>query len=457
MASYFKDDVVDEDEGICGWGAGDFDDDLLDRGRRKAASKAGITPKRRPQNTLSNSKPGSEIPTQQKQQQHRPHEAAPKPEKRVRIANQVEASVENHFSDRKPKRNPAHEIQKPPVSKPSPRTSSILEENAAIAALGRQRRMKVVAAAMAANVSRRPGLASVVSASFDGESEDDNEEPETPPIYRSNRRMPSSEPTNKLPHAVAPPAAPIEVAKKFQPPLPLPLLSINPDCRGNETRVSRREKSTLRPPRNRRRHRQLKSSLLPSQDVSEDWESNFHPSLRRFRSPREYQASGPTEASTKPAPPVPKQVQDATLRGKDLLPYIHKTAGATGVDISGTNSEASDYSDASLREEEEDDSWTRGYEDPEVAAISMAGLIQALSTFGKQTKAHKGGKRKKRRVKLKQQSPLLDQQMPLNPPLLRLPPPGEINITSITEEREPRSRRRKHRKRQPYRGVSALV
>ncbi|KAK1934528.1 hypothetical protein P3T76_011137 [Phytophthora citrophthora] len=456
MASYFDDAVVDEDEDICGWGTVDFDDNFLDRGRRKAASKAIVKPKQRPQKTFSDSNPGPEIPIQQKQWRHRPPGVATLVEKRIRIANQVESSTENQSPDRKPKRKSTHEIQKPPIPKPPPKTSSILEENAAIAALGRQRRMKVVAAAMAANVSRRPGVAAVVSASFDYDSEDDHEEPETPPRYQTDRVIPYPKPEkqqNKLPHAVAPPAAPVEVVKKIQPPVPLPLLSINPNCGGSETRLSGRKKSTLKSPRNKRRHRQPKGSLLPSQDVSENWESNFRPSLRRFRSPREYQATGPTEESTKFTSSSFKgdfqQVQDATGRRKDiLLPSIHHTtkdsctATATSVDISRSNSEASDQS---MRDEEEDESWTRGYEDPEVAAISMAGLIQALSTFGKQKKPHKSGKRKKRRAK--QQTLVLNQQTPLNLPLL---PSEKMNVTSSIEEQqdaEPRCRRRKHRKK----------
>ncbi|KAG1684401.1 hypothetical protein DVH05_011186 [Phytophthora capsici] len=443
MASYCEDVIVDEDEDICGWGTVDFDDGFLDRGRRKETSKAVIKPKRRPQKTFSNT--NSEIPILQKQQRPRPHEDDTQLEKRIRIANQVESFAGNQSPDCKPKRKPT---QKLPVPKPPPRTSSILEGNAVIAALGRQRRMKVVAAAMATNVSRRPGLASVVSASFD---EDDNEEPETPPRQRTDRVIPYPEPEkqqNKLPLVVAPPAAPIKVVKKIQPPLPLPLLSINQDCGGGETRLSGREKSTLGPLRNRRRHRQPKSSLLPSQDVSENWESNFRPSLRRLRSPNEYQTSGPTEESTKPAsssfngaPPVPKQTQNATLRGSDLLPNIHHTpkdsGTAIGMDIPRTNLETPDHSDTNL---EDDESWTRRYEDPEVAAISMAGLIQALSTFGKQKKTHK---RKKRRTK--QQSQVPDQQMPVNPPLLKFPTPGETNAASMIEE--PRVRRRKHRKK----------
>ncbi|KAF1778237.1 hypothetical protein GQ600_24104 [Phytophthora cactorum] len=127
MASDYEDEIVDDEDAICGWG----------------------------QQTLMTSSW-----TEVAQATARETE----PSYQSRSENQNEHRVHRKFKRKQP--HEVRELQHHQNPKPSPRTTSIQEENAAIAAIGRQRRMRVVAAAMAANVPRKSGMASVVSASF---------------------------------------------------------------------------------------------------------------------------------------------------------------------------------------------------------------------------------------------------------------------------------------------------
>ncbi|KAE9308737.1 hypothetical protein PF008_g20888 [Phytophthora fragariae] len=245
MASDFEEGVLDDVDAICGWGGADFDDELLGRGWRRAShqapAKGGI--KRKPEKVLASSSSGAALGKAQQQQQEM---TGLSPDKRLRAVDGISEKKDRSPVLRKPKRRQPREIKEPQqqiIAKPSPRTTSILEENAAIAALGRQRRMKVVAAAMAANVPRKQGIASVVSASFEGGSDDEHTDSDSQ-RRRSDDLVPSSAPQNqqaKLPRVIEPstaPARPIDPPKKVHPPLPLPLLSINPNAGGNETRLS---------------------------------------------------------------------------------------------------------------------------------------------------------------------------------------------------------------------------
>ncbi|KAE9337343.1 hypothetical protein PR003_g12060 [Phytophthora rubi] len=474
MASDFEEGVLDDVDAICGWGGADFDDELLGRGRRRAShqapAKGGI--KRKPEKVLASSSSGAALGKAQQQQQEM---TGLSPDKRLRAVDGISEKKDRSPVLRKPKRRQPREIKEPQqqiIAKPSPRTTSILEENAAIAALGRQRRMKVVAAAMAANVPRKQGIASVVSASFEGGSDDEHTDSDSQ-RRRSDDLVPSSAPQNqqaKLPRVIEPstaPARPIDPSKKVHPPLPLPLLSINPNAGGNETRLSGKDDTGSQGPRHWRRHRKQNNSLLPSRDASEHWESNFPPNLRRFRSPRKSQAELPDASKSVASSsftrnvrvPLVPSVHDVTQRTKELLPMIHQTskefqhATVTDSVVRGDEADKSNLREVEREVEEEDESWTRCYDDPEALTKSMAGLIQALSTFaadGKHTRTSKPGKNRKRRAKLQQQAP---QYVPVNPPSLSLPIGGEIKttpgISTINEgqhETQASDRKRKHRK-----------
>ncbi|GMF30832.1 unnamed protein product [Phytophthora lilii] len=493
MASDYEDDVLDDTDAICGWGAADFDDKLLGRGRRRigpqAASKGGS--KRKVQKALASSNSRTELSVAQNSQPRQQHSqvTGSQPDKKSRAVvpapDKQSQNAESH--QKQPSVVPQNLKQKPPQParmqqqhsspKPSPRTASILQENAAIAALGRQRRMKVVAAAMAANVPRKSGIASVVSASFDGKSDEEQEEPEMVPRRRPDEWLPSSAPQKqqeKLPRVGEPSTAPAgstDYSKKIHPPLPLPLLNINPNSGGNETRLPGKNDPTSNAPRHWRRQRQQQSSLLASKDVSEHWESNFPPAMRRFRSPRNYQP-GFHEASSSvsssltrmaPTPSASMQARDAVLRAQEQLPLIRQTTkNMNPATISSVLDEPvleRHYNKVKMRDdgtEEDDETWTQCYDDPEVLAKSMAGLIQALSTFaadGRHVKVPKGGKHKRRRAKLAQHIQQQQQNIAANPPVLRLPLPGEINVTTSRvpmvegqQETEPSIRKRKHRK-----------
>ncbi|KAG2776705.1 hypothetical protein PC116_g16285 [Phytophthora cactorum] len=477
MASDYEDEIVDDEDAICGWGAADFDDEFLDGGRRKVlASKAASKgTKQSPQKKLVSLKPGSVLPALHKQKQHQSHGAEPLPEKQNQVTNLDLENQNEHRVHRKFKRKQPHEVrelQHHQNPKPSPRTTSIREENAAIAAIGRQRRMRVVAAAMAANVPRKSGMASVVLASFDVESDDGPEEPEE---RRPDKCMPSSAPQKqqvKLPRVTEPstaPAGPIEAPKNIHLPVPLPLLSISPDSGGQETTLAARDKPPPQASRHKRRRHKQKNSLLPSRDVSENWESNFPPFLRRFSSSSKYQA-GSSDASTSCEPnsitraarvPVaPRQVHDTTLQAKEVLPFIHqarKESGyASSTACSGVlNSSEGKQSDKGEQREEEEsveddnESWTLGYDDPDVIAKSMAGLIQALSTFAAGGKCSKVPKNKKRHAKLQQQQAQLQHQILQNPhPPFRenYDKSSRVRINKGQQESERGTRRRKHRK-----------
>ncbi|OWZ05209.1 hypothetical protein PHMEG_00022741 [Phytophthora megakarya] len=423
MTSDFEDDIVHYEDSICGWEAEDFDDELIGRSRRKVASQ---TISKGSKQTLANS--GVELPTLP-QQQCRPRLAEPLREKKARVTNEsrkINSGIGNQSLVHRNKRKHTHD--------PSPRTS-ILEENAAaaIAALGRQRRMKVVAAAMATNVPRKAGIVSVVSASFD-EISDDYQEDEEKDYRQRADELPSSAPQkqqDKLPRIgerSTAPAGPIVNDKKTHPRLQLPLFdSIKQDC--NETRLSRRIEPASNTPR-RRRNRHQKASLLPSRDVSEVWESNFHPSQRRGPSPSKDLVT-PLETSTSalvfsvgPTPVVVKQVHDTA---EERLPYIHQSSKgsclATATEVSNSSPDMSKV--RGKENGEDDEKWSGDYDDPEATAKSMTGLIRALSTFAivaKTSKASKGARRKRRRSKVQQSS--YSHKI-----LVYSPSPGEMNGT----------------------------
>ncbi|ETP16626.1 hypothetical protein F441_08817 [Phytophthora nicotianae CJ01A1] len=461
-------DYEGEEDDICGWGAADFDDEFTER--KETVTKGS---KRNLQRKL--------VHYNQKLQQSRGMEPLPLQGSNLDLENHNGAPVYRKIKRKQPK-----EIREPQNYhnyKPSPRTLSIQDENAAIAAFGRQRRMRVVAATMAANVPRKSGIASVVSASFDDESDDNPEEPE---IFHRQECMPASAPQKQhvkltLPRVAEPstaPAGPIEAPKKIPPPVPLPLLTISPDSGGKETRLAGKGEPPTQALRHKRRQQQ-KTSLLPSRDVYENWESNFPPSLRRFNSSSKYQTdlSDPSNSDppscTNTAPVlVPHKHVHATLRAKEPLASIHQVSKksnstASSAICSGISSSpgGNQCNKDELREEQEsgeddDESWTLGYDDPDVAAKSMAGLIQALSTFaagGKHSKGLKGGKSKKRRAKLPQQqqkAQLLQRQILLQTPQSRRPPPLEDNydkssqfhINRRQQEPDKATRRRKHRR-----------
>lgn len=323
--------------------------------------------------------------------------------------------------------------------------------------------MKVVAAALVANVPRKQGIASVVSAYFDGGSDDEETE--------SNSLVPSSAPQKqpeKLTRVVEPSTAParsIDPPKKIHPPLPLPLLSINPNAGGNETRLSGKDEPASKAPRHWRRHRkQKKNSLLPSRDESEHWESNFPPNLRRFHSPRNYPAGGSDSTTSLVSSSFTSNVRaplaasgDVAQRTKELLPLIHHTTegfhNVTVVDsaVDGDEVDTKNLRDVERDVEEEDENWTHCYDDPEAITKSMAGLIQALSTFaadGKKKRPSQVGKSRKRRAKLQRQQQ--QQHTSAYPPVLRLPQPGEMNVTSgipsTSTGKQQENSTRKHRK-----------
>ncbi|KAJ8554834.1 hypothetical protein ON010_g9647 [Phytophthora cinnamomi] len=475
MASDFEYDGLDDVDAICGWGAADFDDELLGRNRRRAPAKSEA--KRKPEKALANSSSGAALLPLANAQQQQHDTTGSSPEKKRQALNGASEKKERPVVLRKPKRKQPHEpreFQHQTISQPSPRTSSILEENAAIAALGRQRRMKVVAAAMAANVPRRQGLASVVSAYFDGNSDDEQVDAASPRRC-SDELLPSSAPQNqqeKLPRVAEPSTAPtrsIDVPKTIHPPLSLPLLSINPKAGGNETRLPGKDERVSQAPRHWRRQRKQENSLLPSRDVSEHWESNFPPNLRRVRSPRKYQVgvpdatSGVVSSSFTRNSRVPlvhhQQVHDTKQRAKESLPLIRHTNKELKQTVStdtvddGGECDKNDFEEKEENAEDDDESWTRSYDDPEAITKSMAGLIQALSTFGKHTRSSKAGRNRKRRAKVQQQQQQ-QQWVPVNAPILRLPLDGEVNIdpgiSSIIagglQGVQASDRRRKHRR-----------
>ncbi|GMF16208.1 unnamed protein product [Phytophthora fragariaefolia] len=470
MASDLEYDVLDDVGAISGWEAADFDD-LLGRGRQLGASKAPIKcgTKQKTDKTLSNFSSGAALSPLRKAPQQQHEMTALSPEKMRQAANEALEKKEPASVLRKPKRKQHREqrdTQHQESTKPSPRTVSILEENAAIAAFGRHRRMKVVAAAMAANVPRKQGIASVVSACFDGS--DDEEAESSLPRRQSNELLPSSAPQNqqeKLPCVVersTAPARPIAASKKINPPLPLPLPSINSNARGNEMRLPGKDKPASQASRHWRRYRKQDNSLLPSRGASENWEANFPPNLRRFRSPREFQA-GLSDASSgivsssftrnAQAPPLPPQ--DTEQKSKELLPSINHVSTelqhTTLTDFAVDSPNCDDAKQAYQRgaeEKEDDESWTHSYEDPKLIKKSMTGLIQALSTFaadGKRTRASKVGKVRKRRATLRVHE---QQSVPLSPPMLQLPLDGEGNITHSADVQQGQTSdsKRKHRK-----------
>lgn len=462
---------VDDVDDITGWGADDFDEELLGRGRRRSSSFAAKTStKRQPKKVVSTSSSTPALPTLQAKP--KPPAAAVQAVHAKQPQDADEAPKQQHTRvERKAARKERQDVNKAaeqPSPRPSPRVSSLADGNAAIAALGRQRRMKVVAAQLANNVSRQPGLVSVVSASFDGSSDDEQDEPE-------RASWPSSAPQHSsqqehLPRVAEPstaPAGPVEVIKKIHPPLPLPLLSIKPDCGASETRVLGNNNAPgPQAPRHWRRHRHKPPSLLASRYLSEDWETNFPP----VPAAPKYQNAGTKSGAASPfsrgAPP-PKQVYATTMRAKELLPSIHQDNVSTKdlhpapiVELIRNTEVVKPHDggvNTKVREgvDDDDESWTKSYNDPDSLASSMAGLIQALSTFaasGKSSKPPKYVKNRKRRAKLRQQ-PVQEEQL-VQPPSLRLPRPGDtIDVTSsrapIAREKEPHSsggRHRKHRK-----------
>ncbi|KAG7378998.1 hypothetical protein PHYPSEUDO_009159 [Phytophthora pseudosyringae] len=466
MESDSDEDFADDVDAICGWGAADFDDELLGRGRRRVPQLTGkYATKPKPQKSLSTS--GLQPRETRPPLKNEVERAAEPPSKQNQ--QQEPSSKNKAHAQRKLKRNQPQDTQESASPKLSPRTIFLRDEPAA---LGRQRRMKIVAAALASNVPRKSCIGSVVSASFDVDPDDEQDELESMRRRRPDEWLPSSAPGDQLQEKLSlvtepstAPAGSVEAPKKIHPLLPLPLLSIKPDCGGQKTRLLSKDAPAAEVPRHWRRQRQKKtrqSSLLPTQDVSDNWESNFYPALRRAsRSPGNYKAefshaSNDTTSSLPRVVQVPSQEYAPAFRPKEHWPSINritKESNAVAVPDNTWKSPTIDQ-DETEGGDEDDESWTHCYDDPEVLATSMAGLIQALSTFaadGKPTKAPKGGKRKKRRAK--QHHEPQQKQTPHSPPFLRLPPPGEISFTSTktpitggSHEAEPSVRRRKHRK-----------
>jgi len=427
MASDSEEDALDDADAICGWGAADFDDELSGRGRRQAPAT-----KRKPRKAASglDKQPLDQLPPTKQQ-----GSTFESPVRRPQVAG---VSTQRKVAPKQ--REKAREPQDVQSPKPSPRTLLVRDGNAAIAALGRERRMRIVAATMAANAPRKSTLGSVVSASFDADSDDEQEEVDATSRRRADNWVPSSAPENqqqqeKLPRVTEPwtaPAGPAEAAKMIHPPLLLPLLSIKPDCGGNDTRLTGKDAPPSGVPRHWRRRRRQQPSLLPSRDASEHWESSFPPALRRARSPRKYQAELPssTTSSFTRAVRVPLAPRQDNPPVKEHLPLIHRNRKKIepATDVLAHTVKVSDSVVAPSDDQVAQRGWTRCYDDPDVVASSMAGLIQALSTFaagGKHAKSSKAGKNKRRRAKLHLQQV---QQVP--PTVVRCPPPGDISVTS---------------------------
>ncbi|RLN72644.1 hypothetical protein BBJ28_00013805 [Nothophytophthora sp. Chile5] len=376
-------DVLEDADAICGWGLGDCDDQLP--GRRPAAERAGKA-KRRAARAHGGGSSGSGLPTLRSSGKQKPTPPSPPPA---------------------PPR-----LRKPPptATEPSelwsPRTLATFSEEKAEA--GRQRRLK----AAASIATRKTSAVAIVSASFDLESDDDHDaiEPETTP-----RRLPREE--EEARHAVVLPRASMAAAATVPVPLlalSLPLLSIVPSCGGNAARLPLQDVQSSGVPLGRRQQR----SLLAAKDAGASFPlpSGLLKTPRRSQSEakRGKQGSSAFTAAVR-VPLAPRRLPVKPLSGR-LLPQIHRVVGLGGGSSSlGSGEDAvespkspeakrSEHDAAPTEEEADDESWTRCYDDPELLASSMAGLIQALSTFAATTQQAKG--RKKRRKKRKQQLPL---------------------------------------------------
>ncbi|KAF1785432.1 hypothetical protein GQ600_3349 [Phytophthora cactorum] len=96
-----KDEIVDDEDAICGWGAADFDDDSWTE--VGASCQQGY--EESPQKKLVSLKPGSVLPALHKQKQHQSHGAEPLPERQNQVTNLDPENQNEHRVHRKFKRN----------------------------------------------------------------------------------------------------------------------------------------------------------------------------------------------------------------------------------------------------------------------------------------------------------------------------------------------------------------